>query len=90
MGDPLSDPDNGAGRDPQSIVGTPIWVKVFGIIALAVILVLVVVLLAGRGHGPGRHTGVGPGQTAPASVISDRVHPAGYIGGRAPWEHELG
>jgi hypothetical protein len=35
--------------------GTPLWVKVFGAIALAVVLVFVVLLVLGSGHGPGRH-----------------------------------
>jgi hypothetical protein len=38
--------------------GTPRWVKVFGIVAVAVLLVVIVMLVSGRGgHGPGRHTG---------------------------------
>jgi hypothetical protein len=37
--------------------GTPRWVKVFGIVAVAVLLVVIVMLVSGRGgHGPGRHT----------------------------------
>ena len=37
--------------------GMPRWVKVFGIVALAVLLLLLIVLLTGGGggHGPGRH-----------------------------------
>jgi hypothetical protein len=39
-------------------VGTPRWVKVFGIIALVLVALVVVMIVAGRGgHGPGRHTG---------------------------------
>ena len=34
--------------------GTPRWVKVFGIIALALVLLFVILMLTG--HGPGRHT----------------------------------
>ena len=38
--------------------GTPRWVKVFGIVALAlVLLVVVAMLVVGGEHGPGRHTG---------------------------------
>jgi hypothetical protein len=33
---------------------TPRWVKVFGIIALALVLLFVILMLTG--HGPGRHT----------------------------------
>ena len=48
MADPLPDDDT----------GTPRWVKVFGIIALAVVLLFVFLLLTrgpGGGHGPNRH-----------------------------------
>lgn len=35
---------------------TPRWVKIFGIIALAVVVLFAIVLLTGGGrHGPGRH-----------------------------------
>lgn len=48
----------------------PRWVKISGLIALAVILLVVVVMaLAGGEHGPGRHSpgGANPGgRTAPA------------------------
>jgi preprotein translocase subunit SecG len=37
--------------------GTPRWVKVFGIIALALVVVVVVLLLTRGGHGPSRHSG---------------------------------
>ena len=33
----------------------PRWVKVFGLVALAVVALVVVLLVSGRGHGPGRH-----------------------------------
>jgi hypothetical protein len=36
--------------------GTPRWVKVFGIVALALVVLIVIVLVTGHGgHGPGRH-----------------------------------
>jgi hypothetical protein len=42
------------------MVGTPRWVKVFGIIALVLVVLVVVMLVTGRGgHGPGRHTSSG-------------------------------
>ncbi len=35
---------------------TPRWVKVFGIIALALVVLFVILLVTGSGgHGPGRH-----------------------------------
>jgi hypothetical protein len=33
---------------------TPLWVKVFGIVALLMVVLFVVLLVTG-GHGPGRH-----------------------------------
>ena len=48
----LPDPDTG----DDTRVGTPRWVKVFGIIAVVVVLLFVISLLIGGGeHGPGRH-----------------------------------
>jgi hypothetical protein len=59
MADPPSDPDTPDGTR----VGTPRWVKVFGIIAAVVVLLFVVLLVIGGGeHGPGRHTQL-PGVT---------------------------
>ncbi len=34
---------------------TPLWVKVFGIIALVLVLLVGIMLLSGGEHGPGRH-----------------------------------
>ena len=48
---PYPDSNGDTGDDTTS---TPLWVKVFGIIALVVILLFVILLLTG--HGPGRHT----------------------------------
>ena len=43
---------------PPPDTGTPRWVKVFGIIALALVLLIGGLLVFGGGtHGPGRHTG---------------------------------
>jgi hypothetical protein len=40
---------------------TPLWVKVFGAVALMVVLLFLIVLVIGSGHGPGRHgLGVSP------------------------------
>ncbi len=71
---PDPDPDigdeNGFLPEHGSTADTPRWVKVFGIIALALVLLVVVMLLAGRGgHGPGRHTGGGGGHTPAAGPI---------------------
>lgn len=49
---------------------TPLWVKVFGIIALVLVLLFVILQLTGLGgqHGPGRHipSGETGNQTLPA------------------------
>jgi prolyl oligopeptidase PreP (S9A serine peptidase family) len=43
---------------PPDTGGTPRWVKVSGLVALAVLVLFVVVLVVGGGeHGPGRHQG---------------------------------
>jgi hypothetical protein len=55
MADPPSSPERDAGSGRGLAAGTPRWVKVSGIIALAVLLLLLVLLLAGGNHGPGRH-----------------------------------
>ncbi|MDQ3631592.1 MAG: hypothetical protein M3417_10075 [Actinomycetota bacterium] len=48
--------DAGAGSGRESTHHTPRWVKVSGVIALAVVVMLVVMIVAGGGqHGPGRH-----------------------------------
>jgi hypothetical protein len=61
--------DTGVGLDRGPTAGTPLWVKVFGVVALVVVFVFVVLLLAGRGHGPGRHTSAsGDHPPSPANV----------------------
>jgi len=73
MADPPPYPDTGddtgSGPDRGSTSSTPRWVKVFGVIALALVLLFVVLMLSG-GHGPGRHTlsGDAGGHTPPSSV----------------------
>jgi hypothetical protein len=55
MADPPPFPERDASPDQGPIAGTPRWVKVSGIIALAVVVLLLILLLAGGNHGPGRH-----------------------------------
>ena len=75
MADPPRHPevgdDTGADADPES-TGAPRWVKVSGIVVLALVILFVIVMVTGGGgHGPGRHalSDGGPGgQTPPSSV----------------------
>jgi hypothetical protein len=55
MADPPPSPERDATSDRGLAAGTPRWVKVSGVIALAVLLLLLILLLAGGNHGPGRH-----------------------------------
>jgi hypothetical protein len=76
MADPPSYPERDARADRGPTAGTPRWVKVSGIIALAVVLLLIIVLLTGGNHGPGRHAssrGVGgPLGSVPAATQDRR------------------
>ena len=57
---------------------TPRWVKLFGIIALALVLLVGIVLLTGVGgdHGPGRHLPSGAaGDSPPSSVTAAHTPP---------------
>ena len=57
--------------------GTPRWVKVFGIIALALILLVGIMLLTSGGeHGPGRHT--------PSASVTQSSDPGNQV---SPIEH---
>ena len=47
MTEPSPHSDTGDGPDRELSVGTPRWVKVFGIIAVALVVVLVVLHLTG-------------------------------------------
>jgi hypothetical protein len=55
MADQPSTPErqDRANRGPTA--GPPRWVKISGVIALALIVLLLILLLAGGNHGPGRH-----------------------------------
>ncbi len=59
--------------DAGNYPGTPRWVKVFGIVVLALVLAVVVILVTGVGgeHGPRRHMspGGGAGNAPPAAGV---------------------
>ena len=59
-----------------STSGTPRWVKVFGLIALALIVLFVISLAAGVRHGPGLHapSGDAGGHIPHASVVENGAH----------------
>ena len=69
------------GRDDgESPPATPRWVKLFGIVALAVVALVVVVIAVGGGnHGPGRHLGGDrPAERTPAGGAgSEHTPPPG-------------
>jgi hypothetical protein len=52
--------------DQGTPTGMPRWVKVFGIIVIALALAFVISRLAGVRHGPGLHTPPAGVQTPPA------------------------
>jgi hypothetical protein len=55
MTDRPSSPEREESADRGPTTGPPRWVKVSGIIALALVLVVLIVLLTGDNHGPDRH-----------------------------------
>jgi hypothetical protein len=66
-----SDPDGrGAGPDGAPTTGAPRWVKMLGVLALALLVVFLVLQLTGVGgnHGPERHLSFGPGSATPSIV----------------------
>lgn len=69
----MSQPHEGPDRKSTASTppGTPRWVKVFGLLALALVLLFVVMMLASKsGHGPGRHM--------PSSGVGDYTTPIAH------------
>ena len=49
-------PPDSAERSTRPLVGVPRWVKIFVLVAAAVVLLMVLAMLVtGEQHGPGRH-----------------------------------
>jgi hypothetical protein len=55
MADQPSSPEREDPANRGRTAGPPRWVKVSGIITLALIVLLLILLLPGSNHGPGRH-----------------------------------
>ena len=64
---PEAGDDNGIAPDGGSTTGMPRWVKVFGLIVLALIALFIILNLVGD-HGPGRH---GRGAPTPITLIAE-------------------
>ena len=73
MADRPSSPERDGSAERGPTAGPPRWVKVSGIIALALVLLLLVVLLAGGNHGPGRHQS-SRGHGGPLPSVATAVH----------------
>ncbi len=55
MADQPSSPEREDPANRGRTAGPPRWVKVSGIITLALIVLLLILLLTSSNHGPGRH-----------------------------------
>jgi hypothetical protein len=55
MADQPSSPQRDGSADRGPTAGPPRWVRIVGIIALALVVLALIVLLTGGNHGPGRH-----------------------------------
>jgi hypothetical protein len=79
MADQPSSPEREDRADRGPTAGPPRWVKVSGIITLALIVLLLILLLAGGNHGPGRHQSF-PGYGGQLPSIATAAHDWG-----SPW-----
>jgi hypothetical protein len=73
MADQSSSPQREESADRGPTAGTPRWVKISAIIALALALLVLIVLLAGGNHGPGRHQS-SPGHGGQLPSVATAVH----------------
>jgi hypothetical protein len=77
-------------RADRSATGTPLWVKIFGVIAAIVVVLLIVLLLTGS-HGPGRHTGMSTGAGMTMLAAATDPAPAGAaLGSHTSLDQRLG
>jgi hypothetical protein len=70
MADPPPYSERDASPDRGPTTGAPRWVKVSGIIALAVLLLVIILLLTGSDHGPSRHKSGGLGARLPSFIVA--------------------
>jgi hypothetical protein len=73
MADRPSPPERDGSADHGPTAGPPRWVKVSGIIALALIVLVLIVLLTGGNHGPGRHQS-SRGHGGPLPSVATATH----------------
>jgi hypothetical protein len=73
MTDRPSPPERDGSADHGPTAGPPRWVKVSGIIALALIVLVLIVLLTGGNHGPGRHQS-SRGHGGPLPSVATATH----------------
>jgi hypothetical protein len=55
-------------RRSAATAPAPRWVKVFGLIGVAVVLLIIILLLTG--HGPSRHLHSAPGSPSPVKFVA--------------------
>lgn len=74
-----SDPNDIDQPAGPALTGTPRWVKVSGIVALAVLLLFAAMMVfGGGGHGPGRHSGGGTDTPSGATETEGHIPPEGH------------
>jgi hypothetical protein len=59
------------GSTTSTPFGTPRWVKIFGIIVIALALLAGIVMFTGGEHGPGRHI--------PATIVTETGNTSGHM-----------
>jgi hypothetical protein len=69
----MADRPSSSERDGSADRGPPRWVKVSGIIALALIVLVLIALLVGGNHGPGRHQS-SRGYGGPPPLVAMAAH----------------
>jgi hypothetical protein len=76
MADQPSSPQRDGSADRGPTAGPPRWVRIVGIIALALVVLALIVLLTGGNHGPGRHQS-SPGHGGQLPSVATAAHNRG-------------